>query len=290
MLSMKQTNGKPCGIKWCATTAIPRSEWSQINQTRSSPETIAAAMNKMENALSGTPKHFNSRRAYPFWKTCVTCCVVFPCHTKEQATRNKTCGKVCAARRSSEWKAGRLTPLSQRKGTHVRCAVCRVEVWKQDCWLKRVQNPTCSKKCNGVLRGEEWAKHAHKGRAAWGPEAVESCRRKLSGENNPAWKGGVTYMNKHGNYKPIKYVRCPRKFLAMSRKDGYVMEHRLIVAAALDRPLIRSETVHHEDHNPQNNRIENLSLFLSNRDHKLYEAHGTPLPVWRGSDPSTARV
>src|SRR5699024_3355983 len=27
-------------------------------------------------------------------------------------------------------------------------------------------------------------------------------------------------------------------------------------------------------------RLENLYLFASNRDHKLLEAHGTPVPIW----------
>ncbi len=92
----------------------------------------------------------------------------------------------------------------------------------------------------------------------------------------------MTYFRKHGNYKPIKYVRCPLEFMAMARKDGYVMEHRLLVARALDRCLERVETVHHANHDLQDNRLENLMLFASNRDHKLYEARGTPAPTWRG--------
>jgi hypothetical protein len=67
----------------------------------------------------------------------------------------------------------------------------------------------------------------------------------------------------------------------MARKDGYVMEHRLVVARAMGRCLLRSEVVHHENHDPQDNRLENLALFASNRDHKLYEARGTPDPIWR---------
>jgi hypothetical protein len=104
---------------------------------------------------------------------------------------------------------------------------------------------------------------------------------------NPAWKGGVTYRRKHGAYGKVKYVRCPPEFISMARKDGYVMEHRLVVARALGRSLTRVESVHHEDHNPTNNAPENLSLFATNRDHKLYEHHGSPAPLWRGSSPST---
>jgi len=104
----------------------------------------------------------------------------------------------------------------------------------------------------------------------------------MTGDRNPAWKGGVTYFRKHGNYKAIKYVRCPSAFLAMSRMDGYVMEHRLLVAQALGRCLLRSEVVHHQNRDPQDNRLENLELFISNKAHKLYEARGIPPPLWQG--------
>jgi hypothetical protein len=73
----------------------------------------------------------------------------------------------------------------------------------------------------------------------------------------------------------------------MARRDGYVMEHRLVVAKALGRCLTRTEAVHHEDHDPTNNAIENLSLFATNRDHKMFEAHGSPAPIWSGSSPFT---
>jgi len=105
----------------------------------------------------------------------------------------------------------------------------------------------------------------------------------MSGPNNPGWKGGVTYFRKKGNYGTykIKYVRCPEEFMGMARKDGYIMEHRLLVAQSLGRLLKRSEVVHHKDHNPENNDLSNLMLFASNSQHKKYEATGSPPPLWR---------
>jgi ribosomal protein S27AE len=144
----------------------------------------------------------------------------------------------------------------------------------------------CSRQCNGVLRGQEWAKHANKGRAAWTPESDASYRAKMSGPNNPAWRGGVTIFRTHGNYSGVRYVRCPQEYASMARKDGYVMEHRLLVAQALGRCLLRSEVVHHIDHAPTNNLLSNLVLFASNADHKKHE-HGQAIrPLWQPSSRS----
>ena len=74
-----------------------------------------------------------------------------------------------------------------------------------------------------------------------------------------------------GNYIGPRYVRCPAKWLSMARSDGYVMEHRLVMAEWVGRPLLRSEVVNHINHNPRDNRRENLELYPSNADHKRGE-------------------
>lgn len=95
----------------------------------------------------------------------------------------------------------------------------------------------------------------------------------MYGEQNPAWKGGITYFKKKGNYKGIVYKRAPEHLKDMARKDGYIMEHRLVMAERIGRLLTRSETVHHIDHNPSNNDISNLELWPTNADHKRGEVN-----------------
>ena len=43
-------------------------------------------------------------------------------------------------------------------------------------------------------------------------------------------------------------------------KNGYITEHRLIMAQALDRPLKSTEIVHHKDGNKWNNNLSNLEI------------------------------
>lgn len=136
----------------------------------------------------------------------------------------------------------------------------------------------CSKPCCG--KAKDWLKqYASNGKG-------KKCPAKgLKGQKNPAWKGGVTLFKRKGKYsdQSIRYVRCPEAFRSMARKDGYVMEHRLIVAMKLGRPLSRSECVHHINHDATDNRIDNLMLFATNSDHKRYE-HGQPIePLWQPS-------
>ena len=46
----------------------------------------------------------------------------------------------------------------------------------------------------------------------------------------------------------------------MRRKYGYVLEHRLVVAREIGRPLLDTETVHHRNGDRQDNRPDNLEL------------------------------
>jgi hypothetical protein len=80
---------------------------------------------------------------------------------------------------------------------------------------------------------------------------------RLTGERHPMWNGGRVVT-------PDGYVRvwvaADDPMASMKLNDGYVAEHRLVMARHLGRPLLRSETVHHINGDKTDNRIENLQL------------------------------
>jgi hypothetical protein len=76
---------------------------------------------------------------------------------------------------------------------------------------------------------------------------------------------------KKGNYTGVVYVRAPDWAKPMARKDGYIMQHRLIMAQMCGRLMDRSEVVNHIDHNPSNNDPSNLEMYPSNGSHKKAE-------------------
>ena len=57
------------------------------------------------------------------------------------------------------------------------------------------------------------------------------------------------------------YVYVLAKDSPMAGAKGYVLEHRLVMAEALGRPLLRGENVHHLNGDRRDNRLENLELW-----------------------------
>lgn len=78
-----------------------------------------------------------------------------------------------------------------------------------------------------------------------------------SGPGSSGWRGGLSKTD--GGYI-LQYVERPSPFESMITRSGYVMQHRLVMAMHLGRPLLTSESVHHINGDRTDNRIENLQL------------------------------
>jgi hypothetical protein len=201
-------------------------------------------------------------------KVCEKCGREWMPKTRYQMVRNRFCSMTCslAVRVYRHKKA----PLESE------CPMCGKRFHRNPSRLRRQQKAYCSGRCRSLTYVERCRRIASTGRSGWTEESLATYREKMSGERNPAWRGGVTMFKKKGNYKGIPYVRAPEWARPMARKDGYIMEHRLVMARMCGRLLDRTEVVHHRNHDPTDNRPENLELWPSNQMHKLAE-HGRPV-------------
>lgn len=102
---------------------------------------------------------------------------------------------------------------------------------------------------------------------AWWAESKTFCTRqchaKWLAKNRKSTKGFIISPKGHRLlYKPTH---------PMASKVGYVMEHRLVMAEAIGRNLLSTEIVHHKNHDPSDNRLENLELMLKKRHDSEYQ-------------------
>src|SRR3990167_5805932 len=79
-------------------------------------------------------------------------------------------------------------------------------------------------------------------------------------EKSPGWRGGRT-LDKRG----YVYIKSPNHPFCNAK--GYVFEHRLIMENYLGRYLSKVEVIHHLNGRKQDNRIENLRLYINHKEH-----------------------
>ncbi len=171
-------------------------------------------------------------------------------------------------------------PKERRSGAVVACAQCGREFWKYGYQLSLVeqghfQNHFCSRECSAQYKhdnhqpnlvtckvcGKEF--HRQKSREKYNGGnhyCSKSCRNAdYSGDNHHMWKGGRRVRD--DGYVDVAKSLVPPEYHCMLRKaQNVVMEHRLVMAMHLGRPLESWEVVHHVDHNRSNNDISNLEL------------------------------
>jgi hypothetical protein len=94
-------------------------------------------------------------------------------------------------------------------------------------------------------------------------EICRACGNKW--DKASSWKGGR--LNHYG-YMVLR-LKPDDFFYSMSDNDGYVREHRLVMAQSLGRCLQSWEVVHHKNHIKTDNRLENLTLEMANGHNQI---------------------
>ena len=91
------------------------------------------------------------------------------------------------------------------------------------------------------------------------------------GKNNHFWKTGL---RKHRKYLLIKVPNHP-----FANSKGYIFYHRYIYEKYYNCILLPWVILHHVDHNPSNNLIENLKPMFKSEHSKIHYKQGLMLYV-----------
>lgn len=130
----------------------------------------------------------------------------------------------------------------------VACIDCGSKRWAL---IRRARPlPQRCSPCSGLRT----IKHAMAGNTK--PRPYQSERQR--GSSNHMWKGGRP---KTANGYIYILLQPSDPLYCMANRSGYVMEHRLVMARAIGRPLGQWENVHHLNGIRPDNRIENLELW-----------------------------
>lgn len=127
--------------------------------------------------------------------------------------------------------------VNGQKGKEVPCDWCGTMVYRTPGRLRRSKYNYCSMECLGSARADT------KGTRYRGE------RRKLASG----------YIALHASKVPLEYGSMIRD-RSPSGRGGSILEHRLIMAMHLGRPLEEWEVVHHKNGVKDDNSIENLEL------------------------------
>jgi hypothetical protein len=85
--------------------------------------------------------------------------------------------------------------------------------------------------------------------------ARENSRKSHLNSQGCAWKGGKIKDN-------FGYIQIWMPDHPNSKSAGYIHEHRYVMSQFLKRPLKPNENVHHKNGKRDDNRIENLELWV----------------------------
>jgi hypothetical protein len=128
------------------------------------------------------------------------------------------------------------------------CPECQREKWVPLKW----DGALCGK-CSVRLKAQP------KGAAAKKPGNIERQR----GAKNHAYRGGRKQAT--GGYVYVLTDPSDVIAAAMTGSIPYVLEHRLVMARAIGRPLHQYEEVHHRNGRRTDNRLENLELWIKSQ-------------------------
>jgi hypothetical protein len=168
---------------------------------------------------------------------------------------SQECGNLARKRRADD-----------TSGRTATCQQCAATFEVPAAWVRNGRRKYCSKLCrhraNQNNRNRLGKAHTAESRAKMGANPP-------IGERSSQWKGG-RYLSKGYVHVLARLLPAETQALIapMVGKNGYVMEHRVVAAVQLGRPLTTDDVVHHVSGEKADNRPENL-VVTPRADHTM---------------------
>ena len=181
--------------------------------------------------------------------------------------RNKTCSHVCGAMLMQREKPIAIQPVpaaSIRNSDNPRYSQDQDGQWWYAPGGPKVHNRSRAIVCNCAVCGAPFLKcvyhreAAHCSRACGNRATHIANPGKVAGEKAPNWKGGRQIVR---GYVWIWDPEAAQRMRPGTKKP-YVLEHRLVMEKMLGRDLRPRENVHHKNGIRDDNRPENLELWV----------------------------
>ena len=259
---MEKTETKPCENcgKSITKTATQKSQRKYWTCNLSCSMQLAYKLGNVPDSWSDNPY-----RGQKETRACAICGnSVTRYLSPKRIEQEWTCSYGCAGKQkyNKENIPGGQKP---RTGDYINCSVCGQEFYRQPAYIKQGRH-LCSRECN-----IKWQSRNRQKKICQycgisfevKPSQSERkfCSRECDANSKIKRPTGRTY-----NGKPVienyqGYLTVYEPLSPMASRTGRVLEHRLIMAKKIGRPLKTNEHVNHINHDKTDNRTENLEIM-----------------------------
>lgn len=176
-----------------------------------------------------------------------------------------TCGKLPEGGRARKFCSVACRAMAQRKPKI--CTICGTEFLAH-----RPTQATCSRQCAARA-------------AMLKPRACEACGNGYQPDSSKSRfcsrqcaAKAMGLAKRKGPMRTLRgYVILYLPDHPMSNKQGYLLEHRKVMADVLGRMLLPSEVVHHKNEVKDDNRPENLEVLLKREHDRIRKPPPKPI-------------